>query len=262
MKKIGLILLASLISSAAFAGDINGPVYKASPNAAPYYNWTGFYIGGNVGYGVSNNPFDIAAANNNAAFLTGTGVVPTSLKTDARGVLGGAQAGYNQQIGQWVVGLEADIQGSDIHGGDSRLLTGAPFKIPVSLTTMADTKVDWFGTARGRIGYAFDRLLVYGTGGLAYGHVVSTGNVTLGAPAPFSATALGTSDGYKIGYVAGGGIEYALYQNWRIGVEALYVDLGNADSTMGATVGGANFALANRQPLQFGIARAKVNWSF
>lgn len=254
MKWLVSVILA-LMPFSALASDFNSPT-KA---AAPYYNWTGFYIGANGGYGVSNNPFAINAANTNAAFLTGSGAVPASLKTDQMGAFGGGQAGYNQQFGAWVVGIETDFQYGNIKGSDSHALAVAPF----SLTTIASTSTDYWGTTRARFGFAgFERTLIYATGGLAYGHVISQSSVNLSGPAPIVGSAMGTDDAFKLGYALGGGVEYAIMKNLSIKAEALYVNLGNSNSTMGATVAKTPFLFNESQKLEYGIARGGVNYHF
>ncbi len=132
----GIALAALAIAAPASAADVpgRGPIYKAAP--APLFNWTGFYIGGHGGYGWAD-------ADN----------------LDPKGWFGGGQVGYNWQYApNCVFGVEADISGSDISETN---LAGAP---------LVSSKINYFGTARGRLGYTVDRVMVYGTGGLAWAH--------------------------------------------------------------------------------------------
>ena len=176
----------------------------------------------------------------------GTGTVPGfvgSERAHLNGVIGGGQIGYNWQFSpNWVVGLEADIQASGEKGskgfGNSFSLTTPITGYPVIGTTLTDyeAKISWFGTVRGRIGYAWDRVMVYATGGLAYGEVKLDGTRTVSgtigtAPlnAPFSiAHAIGHSR-TNTGWTAGAGAEVALVGNWTGKFEYLYMDLGSLD---------------------------------
>ena len=172
IRNVILAISALAFSSIAASAADMAMRTKAPPIVVdPSYNWSGFYIGGNVGYGwgdadTSFNPLPSAAAFVNLA--------PTTLGPDPQGVIGGVQAGYNWQAGKFVVGLEADIQASDIHG--SAVVTpiiqnnGVPF--PGAGFLSASQRIDWFGTVRARAGFTpVDRLLLYVTGGLAYGNV-------------------------------------------------------------------------------------------
>ena len=166
------------------------------------FSWAGPYLGANLGYGwgsVDNNP------------------------TKPSGLLGGAQAGYNWQSGQFVYGLEGDNQASGASD------TFAPWKF----------SNPWFGTARGRVGYGFNNILVYATGGLAFGEV--------------KAETFGLSESHtSIGWTLGAGAEIGLSQNWSAKVEYLYVDLNDH-----------NFSITGvPNNYQFGMLRVGVNYHF
>jgi outer membrane immunogenic protein len=176
----GFALAALTIAAPASAADMptRGPVYKAAPE--PLFNWTGFYIGGNAGYSWGN------ADNLNPA-----------------GWSGGGQVGYNWQYApNWVVGVEADISGANL--SDSNV-AGAP---------LVNSKVNYFGTARARLGYAVDRVMVYGTGGLAWAHNRANDGLV-------------QDDQSQVGWTGGAGIEYAFAPNWSTKIEWLYADYGN-----------------------------------
>lgn len=208
MKTIvfGAIVAATCMTASAHAADIYGRRPYAQPYtvAQPLANsWIGPYIGGNLGYGwgdVSNN-----------------GAKPS-------GVLGGLQAGYNWQNGAWVAGIEADLQ---LSSADD---TFAPWKF----------SNPWFGTVRGRVGYAFNSILLYGTGGLAFG--------ALKAQLPGGLSESNTSAGWTIG----AGAEFALNQNWSAKVEYLYVDLSDKNFLMTGMSNG----------YQFSTVRVGVNYRF
>ena len=154
-----IVLVALGVASAqpALAADMaaRAPAYKASPLPVAYI-WSGFYAGVNVGYGWGDGANDLAP--HDPVFTAGVldvalagGLVPASLATNARGVLGGLQAGYNVQTGSLVWGVEADIAAADIKGSSTVTRTLPVF--PTIMTT-PDQKVDWLGTVRGRIGAA------------------------------------------------------------------------------------------------------------
>ncbi len=176
----GIALAVLAIAAPASAADVpgRGPIYKAAP--APLFNWTGFYIGGHGGYGWAD-------ADN----------------LNPKGWFGGGQVGYNWQYApNWVFGVEADISGSDISETN---LAGAP---------LVSSKINYFGTARGRLGYTVDRVMVYGTGGLAWAHNRANDGLV-------------QADATQVGWAAGAGLEYAFAPNWSTKVEWLHADYGN-----------------------------------
>ncbi|SFP55631.1 outer membrane immunogenic protein [Mesorhizobium sp. NFR06] len=189
MKQIILATALVLATGTAYAAD----VLQGAPVAASF-DWTGAYIGVNAGGGFGTFKHEVTGS-------------PTSIDVSSSGFLGGVQAGYNWQSGQVVYGVETDFQGADIKGDLS---------FPV---TLLKTKVDWFGTLRARIGFTpVDRFMVYGTGGLAYGHFET--EINNGAI---------SGSKTKAGWTVGAGAEYAINTNWTIKSEYLYTDLGKAD---------------------------------
>ena len=230
-----------LIASAAFASLFAAtsasaadlPVY---PKAAPVmvYDWTGLYIGTNLGYSWGRATTDGSYTGTQRVTTTvtagGAGVsdVITPLaggllsgRTDVeKGVLGGAQLGYNWQLGSWLVGLEGDIQAAGESGRVAVVPTG------VAPAFLADYTLNWFGTARGRVGSSSlqNALSLYATGGLAYGGF-SGGSPTLAYS--FSSV--------KAGWTVGAGAEAALGSNWSIKLEYLYMDLGNVGNISAMT---------------------------
>ncbi|AZO55678.1 MAG: porin family protein [Mesorhizobium sp.] len=204
------------LSSGAYAADavVTEPVPVASS-----FDWTGAYIGVNAGGGFGTTT------------LSPSGGGPGSIDLDASGFLGGVQAGYNWQVGQFVYGVEADFQGADIKGDLS--IFGPSL----------ETKIDWFGTLRARIGYTpIDRFMIYGTGGLAYGHE------------KISAPGLDLSK-TKAGWTVGAGAEYAINTNWTFKSEYLYTDLGKATFTPGG-----GFGVDVKAP--FHTVRVGLNYKF
>ncbi|TPI41953.1 porin family protein [Mesorhizobium sp. B3-1-9] len=163
------------------------------------FDWAGGYIGVNAGGGFGTFKHPVPDSNG------------LSFDVTASGFLGGVEAGYNWQSDKAVYGLEADFQGSTIKGAFS--ISGAP-----APNTYIDTQVDWFGTLRVRAGYKpVDRIMVYGTGGLAYG------NVQIGFD-----YGLFSSSKTKLGWTIGAGAEYVLDANWTFKSEYLYTDFGKS----------------------------------
>jgi len=234
----------------------------------PTYSWTGFYAGGNVGYGWGNSDTSFSPLPTAAGFID---LAPTTLNPNPKGVLGGAQIGYNWQAGSWVWGVEADIQGADINGSaiQSPIIQfdGTSFGAGSALT--ASEKIDWFGTVRGRLGYAgAPQVLLYATGGLAYGDVRNTANssfLPLGTQ-QYRANISGT----RFGWTAGGGVEWAFLGPWSAKFEGLFYDLGTVSTIANGipglpagTCGGTGFCQVGYNWKTTGtIARVGINYRF
>lgn len=214
-----LFLLSAGVASATDM-PIKAPVYKA---AAPF-TWDGMYIGAHAGYGWGKD-----------RFFEGAFVPAQTLNFDPSGGFGGLQIGYNQQIGgtNWVLGTELDISWGRLKDALSPT-SGFPETI----------KIDTFGTDRVRLGYAFDRTLVYVTGGMAW----SNNNVGLVAVRNF--------EGYQVGWTAGAGLEYAFDPRWSVKVEYLYADLGKSKHLL---VGGFP---ESTNGLSLNMVRAGINYRF
>jgi outer membrane immunogenic protein len=224
------------------------PAQPASAQSAAPYNWTGFYAGGNVGWGWSKA--DTTAAVPASTFIVFAVIPPLAVvdTTHPKGVIGGVQFGYDWQVASnWIAGFEADIQGSSQSAAGNHISAtnsfsgvgpGAGNTFIGSSTVSHTESVDWFGTARGRLGYAiWPGMMVYGTGGLAYGRVSTSAVATqtgvtcaaVGCQFPATATANGEGSAVKTGWTAGGGIAGIVPNNahltWKI--EYLHVDLGS-----------------------------------
>jgi outer membrane immunogenic protein len=206
-----------ILMAGAFALAIGGPALAADlpqpmpppprapatyvPVAVPYYNWGGIYIGVNAGYAFGN-------------------VAPTGFTNfNSNGFIVGPTLGFNFQAGAFVFGLEGDVDYSSASG---TIAGGGTFNNR------------WIATARGRAGYAIDRVLLYVTGGGAFANLQGPGFTTTGT-----------------GWTAGAGVEFALAQNWTAKAEYLYVDIPNA--TAG---GGASAKFTDN------LARVGVNYKF
>jgi outer membrane immunogenic protein len=211
LTAFGAALIGLGVATAASAADLprKAPAYVAPVG----YNWTGFYLGVNAGYGWTSSDFG----------------------GDANGFVGGGQIGYNwQALGSpFVFGIEADIQGADI---DSSTPVGA-----VTVTGKANA----FGTVRGRIGYAWDRFMLYGTGGWAYTRT------------QISATGPGGSvsnSDWSSGYALGGGLEWAAWDRWSVKAEYLYVHSGDVNVTLAGVPYGGDYNI--------NVVRAGLNYRF
>jgi outer membrane immunogenic protein len=238
MKRL-LIAAGIFATSAGFAAaaDMRMPV-KAPPSAVAVYNWTGFYIGANAGYGWGDANTDgaLTGTQNVSVFRTAGPDLMSSVTTivgplgynvgrmDVDGFIGGGQVGYNWQVDRsWVLGIEADFQGS-AQKGSATGCSIATCAVGSAFLTV-EQKLEWFGTLRGRVGWLVtDRVMLYGTGGLAYGHLKT--NFAAGINGIGAAAAAGSSS-TQVGWTAGAGVEGAIDRNWTVKLEYLYVDLGN-----------------------------------
>lgn len=262
MKKF-LFAMAALgvLAVPAMAADMApAPFYKAPVPVPIVSGWTGWYVGGNVGGAWSNDPVTVGTSN--VAFCPAPGCTAAfatsqisaqgasgSFGGNKTGVIGGGQFGYNWQIAPtWVAGFETDFQGisgaSSLNGGGGTI--GLPGFPGASVTTNGVTvtkEIDWLGTVRGRLGYLVTPgLLVYGTGGLAYGDAKSSTSISqtlngFGGIAPDYASSASVS-GTRAGWTAGGGIEWMIFPRWSVKAEYLHYDLGSV--TYNGTLGPAN----------------------
>jgi len=287
---------ASVVFILAVAiGSANGAdmALKVPPSsAAPA--WTGLYVGVNVGHGWGDPHTDIAGSGGTTIFpgiVAGFPGFPSNFAfTDSgnarlNGLTGGGQIGYNYRLNQgWVVGVEADLQGTAQSGsnafsdqfsmpvcanavGRSPPVCTATTTLVATAATGYEAKIDGFGTIRGRAGYLItDQVLLYGTGGLAYGRVEINGNasipfVAIGGEPTTSVPSTGTFDvaKNKLGYSIGGGIEGRisawLPANWNWKAEYLFLDLGSLDSgTSFSNASPPGRHLSNTSPLTGTVA--------
>jgi outer membrane immunogenic protein len=257
MKKLLIAgsALASLCATSAFAADL--PV-KAPPMVAAVYSWTGFYVGVNGGYswGRSN------------ATVDPTVVFATNIRHDVDGGLGGGQIGYNWQVNpKWLLGVEADIQGTGERGSSVDTLPSIRLPgIGITGTATSNTSFPWFATFRGRVGWLPDpSLLLYATGGAAVGEVKFNTQTTLTAQlfdgntprgAPILAVGPTVFDSNtRVGWTVGGGIEKKFDPHWSAKLEYLYIDLGSA-TYFGGT------ADETRVSFHDHVFRAGINYEF
>lgn len=232
MKLIVVTAALSLLATNAMAADLAAkPYVKAPPIVDPGYNWTGFYAGLNGGYSWGRA--------NESGLIGAPFVGAATVKQNVDGGLGGAQVGYNWQVDRkWVVGVEADIQGTGERGRSNNVLGTlriGPFGVTASSATSTD--FPWFATFRARGGFLIDpSLLLYATGGLAVGEVkfASTptlsiqlfdGNTPIGALVSFTGPTASERQ-TRVGWTLGAGLEKKFTPNWSAKLEYIYLDLG------------------------------------
>ena len=229
----------------AFAADL--PV-KAAPVPVAIYNWTGFYAGGHVGYGIGMTDW-----------------LTSSFDYQVKGFLGGGQIGYNQQVGNVVFGIEADASWGNIKGDQALFVGGAAVRF--NQMASGGTTIDGLGTLTARLGLAQDRWLVYVKGGAAWAHErhnhAATGNQV--AP-PLDLTANGNGSEDRFGYVFGIGSEWAFWGNWSFKSEYNYVHLGTREVRLAGsrTINAVTTPLIANFDIQQSLHLAKfgVNYRF
>jgi outer membrane immunogenic protein len=285
-----LVAVAARIAIAAPALAADMAVKAQPPTAtAPAYSWTGLYIGGNGGYGWKD-PTVTFTGNDvlSNAITCGGGFGGTCVPAASFGMsgrLGGLQAGYNWQANQnLLVGVEADFDWSNIRGSGSSNVP-LPGAGGVNLNFQASQSIQWFGTVRGRVGVLpANNLLLFATGGFAYGRVdenvaLNTGftGTFVGAfafscnfPGGAGATNcfVGNSSRTATGFTVGAGGEYALWNNFSLKAEYLYVNLGHgnavnlvAQSTGGLAPNPSSFSAAYSK-VDFNVVRGGLNYKF
>jgi outer membrane immunogenic protein len=236
--KSSLLAGVSLIAFAAGAqaADLPRSVYKAPALAPAVWNWTGFYVGANIGAvrtrsTISDDP---------ASFFPWLQNVPT--ENSKTSLIGGIQAGYNWQFSSLVAGVEGDISfGSRNNTVDVIGLVG--------IDTYS-TQLKWLGTLRGRVGWAFERALIYGTGGVAF---ANHKNELQDSIFPFSSSPSSSVTGWALG----GGVEYAIANNWTVKAEYLHISF--PDRTAPDSFGnGYVFRFSDK----LDIGRVGINYKF
>ncbi len=259
MRRISVIvqattLLASVLAAPAMAADMGYPVKALPPAYAPAFSWTGTYVGANLGgiWGTfSMSPF---ATNN----LTGAVAAPGTTSPSSSSIIGGFQAGYNWQIGQWVLGLEQDYQFTG-------LKQSFAFATPVGPFAAGDTmaiKTDYLAATRARVGMTWDRALVYVAGGLETGEFDGTGSFVGRGGGGSPALSFTDADKLHFGFNIGAGVDYAITNNVFLGVEYRYIDLGNETYNLGAftPAGGAAQTVTNTVGLTASQVTARLNF--
>jgi outer membrane immunogenic protein len=265
----GVTLAALGVVQPATAADMEvAPAYKTAPLIVPVYDWTGFYVGISGGYsrGNSSNTYTI------------TGFAPEASTTQMNGGVFGGQLGYNwQPVRNFVIGIEADLQGTWQNGTDNppSVTTTAvspncipgqpPTTCQITNVVGVDEKLRWFGTARARLGFVpWDNVMLYVTGGAAFGEVEWNATTTntanflgiISTTAINSATATATHTGWTVG----GGSEWVVSGPWTAKLEYLFVDLGTFGNTY--TAGGVVPTVVESSHVRDNIVRIGLNYRF
>jgi outer membrane immunogenic protein len=250
---IGISAAASLLATSALAADLPARTYTKAPvYVEPVYTWTGFYVGGNIGYSWTN--WDSTNVGGNPTFPGTPTFFGNTANPNVNGVVGGVQAGYNWQFSpNWVLGIEGDFNGTGERASDpanaslsfpSGIGTGICDAHPICTTTITgattnDWKLPWFATLRARLGYVPEATwLIYATGGLAIGEMgfststTATATITNSVGAvfpgfPVTASTAFSQNTTRVGYAVGGGVEKMVSQNWSVKVEYLYLGWGS-----------------------------------
>ncbi|HEY6254689.1 MAG TPA: outer membrane beta-barrel protein [Xanthobacteraceae bacterium] len=211
-RAFDIVIAAAMLTTPLVAEAADIVPYKAPAPATkflpPTYDWTGFYIGVQGGYGWGDSS---GTQNAGGTFFP---VVPYTISP--HGFVGGGRGGFNFQTRSLVVGVEADLEAANLSGLSALSAFGQTYFFNVTADTLA--------SVRGRAGFAHDRWLVYGTGGVAWGHVTTP--------------PLDTLNGWRTGWTVGAGIEHALFKDWTASLEYRFTDLGRAshfDPTLNST---------------------------
>jgi outer membrane immunogenic protein len=241
------IVMLALPATSASAADMPVKAPRPAPVAAAVYSWTGFYIGGHVGYGWGE--FDTTA-------VTATGSFPAGFQFATRepnGILAGGQIGFNYQTGNVVLGVEA--QGSWADMNDS-VRTNSPVNTNYNI---ARAEVDWIVTVAGRLGIAVNNWLLYGKGGWAWAKTQAHAETFNAAGTLLSIT---TNSGTRDGWMAGVGGEYGFAGNWSVKIEYNYIDLGKdrVASTNTTVPGGVVTTLLRDSDAQIHLIKGGINF--
>ncbi len=226
---VAFVFLAAAGSTAAVAADFPLPPPPAHDAGAPASNWGGAYLGVNGGFGLGSSQWT-------------RGLIASDIfNTD--GFLLGGTVGFNYPVSAVLFGVEGDVDWSTLNGSTGNCAVNAG-----GATAACETRNNLLGTARARVGYAFDHTLVYVTGGAAFGDF----QAGLNPPATFDSTT-------KVGWTAGAGIEFAFSGGWSAKAEYLFVDLGHASCTTAANCG---TAAGSTVALTENLVRGGFNYRF
>jgi outer membrane immunogenic protein len=263
LRAVLLSTSSLLLAAPAFAADI--PAYTPEAAVASAHNWSGFYAGANIGYG--NGDIDTTGS---TVSTTGplVGIAPGSLppgttfvgadgSADIEGVIGGGQIGYLHQIGALVFGIEGTIQGGELETSSSFLGSAlGPFY-------ETEAALDFYGTVVGRVGFAFDRVLVYANGGLAIGRGSASLSITGGTEdEPTGATFSDDQEETFFGYAVGAGVEYAMFDNWSVKAEYQYLDFGDQDFDFAFPATGDGSSATSTGEIDLHTVKVGLNYHF
>jgi outer membrane immunogenic protein len=250
MRALRSVSLAVTLAAATFpaaAADLPiEPIYQARP-VVLLFRWTGVYVGAHLGAGAGRT-------NENAVpfVFAGSTIVPFPTSIDRSGWLAGGQIGANYQIDSWVLGFEAQASWADFKDSSACTATAVP-AAAVTGSATCTAKIDALGTVAARLGWAFDRLLIYGKGGAAWTN--DNYQVFIGTP---SQNLLFSSNITRWGWMAGIGVEYAFTDNWTAKIEYNYMDLGNY--ALHFTEASANVFMDSNTRERLNVVKVGVNY--
>ena len=243
MRSLSIAVFASAsaiaLTQIASAADLprKAPVYTPPP-LPPAFTWTGCYIGAHAGGGWGDKTISVPS------LLPGV-----SVTGHVDGFLGGGQVGCNLQFGgNWVIGLEGEGSAADIRGDVTRTILG--------ITGTGSAKTNWIASATGRLGWAWDRWLIYGKGGAAWAHDEYSAVIPVFLEQE-------TANQTRAGWTVGGGVEWAFLNNWSVKAEYDYYDFGSSSVTLVGTFAGAPIAVPGveiRQRISAG--KLGINYRF
>jgi outer membrane immunogenic protein len=263
MKKLAIAAAVSVMFAGAASAADMAVKARPAPIPAPVFTWTGCYIGGNIGYargdvsseGIPNAAF-VAATPAGAASVRATSYVTNH----PDGVTAGVGAGCNYQTAAFVIGVEGDINYSDL--GFSQIRGPFPSAAPFAPHTWEESfRSNWFATARARAGLVVgERHLLYVTGGAAFAEY--RGFKALDFPGFAGFRYAGTISDDKVGWVVGAGWEYAFTNNWSAKVEYLHMDFGSSSVLAFQNVPAPVFAVNHTYNFREDVVRVGVNYRF
>jgi outer membrane immunogenic protein len=242
------LVLATALSTPVFAADLAMKPADPVPPEAATFTWTGFYVGAHIGGVWTGGDLD-----SRASTLGKSAVVSRSGFHSDPGVIGGAQAGYNYQVDQFVLGVEANV---DLTSGQNDF-TITQFPGLGRATTTVKDRSDWNASLRGRFGYAFDQWLPYVTAGVGVRNDKLSGT-TIFTPGLGNTSVSDTET--QVGFIGGLGLEYALNEHWSIRGEALYSWYPSHDVRFGSGTGLATSVVSSKP--QTISATIGVNYRF
>lgn len=259
MKKLILsaLIVAGFAAQSASAADlpVKAPAYRAAP-----LSWAGFYFGGNIGAARNNSDFTSTMDSGTGFFIPGSITFINALGTGSAGktgITGGVQIGYNWQLANIILGIEADINAI----GAKASLDGVgttPGGSAITFTNEVDPK--WIATVRPRLGYAFDTWMVYVTGGLAILNADYSQNFT-NATGGVTGSGSSSTNATKAGWDIGGGLEWMIKPRWSVKAEYLYAKF-NGFSTSGTVVPGPGDSNPLRGSADTSIQMVRVGLNF
>jgi outer membrane immunogenic protein len=252
MKLLVLAAALALSATSASAADLAARPYTKAPPMAPITTWAGFYAGLNAGYGWARDDHQNLTPGGGyfSDFTTGP-AFPNTQRIKPDGAVYGGQFGYNWQSANWVFGLEGQFNGADLKRTDDSIYFPG--------ITALRAKLDAFGTATGRVGYAFGDVLPYVKAGYAAARFNTTDFDTT------NPTTLSHRD-WRSGYTVGAGVEWMFVPNWSVAAEYNYMNFGNRDFS-GSFInfippGGAVLTSTYRDKLEFSTVTVRLNYHF